>query len=51
MLPPIVVKDELEIEADALPEIVETFYAVTMERRFPNPVVRSLLDANTPSDP
>jgi LysR family transcriptional activator of nhaA len=55
VLPPIVVKDELEsgalIEAEGLPEIVETFYAVTTERRFPNPVVRALLDANTTAGP
>ena len=48
VLPPIVVKDEISTgllsEAAALPGIVETFYAVTVERRFPNPVVRALLD-------
>ena len=47
VLPPIVVKDELAsgllLEADRLPGIVETFYAVTMARRFPNPLVRELL--------
>ena len=47
VLPPIVVKDELEagllVEADRLPGISETFYAVTMERRFPNPLLRALL--------
>jgi LysR family transcriptional regulator, transcriptional activator of nhaA len=47
VLPPIVVKDELAtgslIEADQLPGIVETFYAVTIERRFPNPLLRALL--------
>lgn len=49
VLPPIVVKDELEsgllVEADRLPGITETFYAVTMERRFPNPLLRTLLRA------
>ena len=48
VLPPIVVRDELAsgrlLEADRLPGIVETFYAVTLERRFPNPLVRALLD-------
>lgn len=48
VLPPIAVKDELESgllrEADRLPGIAETFYAVTMERRFPNPLVRDLLE-------
>lgn len=47
VLPPIVVKDEIAagvlIEADQLPGIAETFYAVTLERRFPNPLLRPLL--------
>lgn len=50
VLPPIAVQDELAsgtlIEADELPGIVETFFAVTIDRRFPNPVVRSLIGAN-----
>ncbi|RMC29976.1 LysR family transcriptional regulator [Paracoccus alkanivorans] len=49
VLPPIVVKDELEsgrlVEADKLPSIAETFYAVTLDRKFPNPLVRDLLQA------
>ncbi len=47
VLPPIVVKDEIEsgvlVEGDHLPGIAETFYAVTVARRFPNPLLRSLL--------
>ncbi|CAN7675568.1 LysR family transcriptional regulator [Shinella kummerowiae] len=47
VLPPIVVKGELEtgklIEYDALPGMVETFYAITVKRRFPNPLVSFLL--------
>jgi LysR family transcriptional activator of nhaA len=47
VLPPIVVKDEIAagvlVEGEHLPGIVETFYAVTMARRFPNPLVRLLL--------
>lgn len=47
VLPPVVVRDELATgllrEADRLPGIAESFYAVTMERRFPNPLVRALL--------
>ncbi len=47
ILPPIVVRDELEsgtlVEAEELPGIVETFFAITVERRFPNTVVRSLI--------
>jgi LysR family transcriptional activator of nhaA len=47
VLPPIAVKDELEAgrlaEAHRLPGIAETFHAVTLERRFPNPLLRPLL--------
>jgi LysR family transcriptional activator of nhaA len=47
VLPPIVVKDELAsgllVEVDEPLGITETFYAVTMERRFPNPLLRTLL--------
>ncbi|KQX40359.1 LysR family transcriptional regulator [Devosia sp. Root436] len=53
VLPPIVVKDEISggvlTEGDQLPGIFETFYAVTMARRFPNPLVRALLQP--PSSP
>lgn len=46
-IPPIVVRDELEadilVEAAQLPGIEETFFAVTLQRRFPNPLVRDLL--------
>jgi LysR family transcriptional activator of nhaA len=49
VLPPIVVKEELAsgllIEADELPGIVEAFYAITVERRFPNPILQRLLPA------
>lgn len=48
VVPPIVVKDELEsgrlIEAARLPTLRETFYAVTLARRFPNPLLRTLID-------
>lgn len=54
VLPPIVVKDEILagrlVEADQLPGIVETFHAVTMSRRFPNPLVRLLLQAAAAPD-
>ncbi len=43
VLPPIVVKGELDagtlVEFDALPGMIESFYAVTVKRRFPNPLV------------
>lgn len=48
VLPAIVVRDELGagtlVEAEGLPGIAETFLAVTTQRRFPNPVVRQLID-------
>ena len=48
VLPPIVVQDALSsgrlIEADRLPGISETFFAVTLMRRFPNPLVIELLE-------
>lgn len=47
VLPPIVVRDELEggvlIESAKLPSLSETFYGVTIERRFPNPHLVALL--------
>lgn len=47
VIPPIVVKDELGsgalIEVLGLPDITETLYAVTLDRKFPNPVVRELI--------
>lgn len=47
VLPPIVVTDELAqgalVEAHRLPGIVESFYAVTLARRFPNPLLRALV--------
>lgn len=47
LVPPIVVKDELAsgrlVEARDHPAIAETFYAITLRRRFPNPVVQDLL--------
>jgi LysR family transcriptional activator of nhaA len=52
VIPPIVVKDELASgflkEAGSLPGIAENFYAVTMERKFPNALVRDLVSAKFP---
>lgn len=46
VIPPIVVRDELAAgqlaEAARLPEITETFLAITLVRRFPNPIARDL---------
>lgn len=51
VLPPIVVQDELQngrlVEADRLPGIGETFFAVTLSRRFPNPILAELLEDRT----
>lgn len=47
VVPPIVVKDELEqgllVEAEQVPDLTEAFYAVTLKRRFPNPLLKTLL--------
>ncbi|ADM10738.1 transcriptional regulator lysR family protein [Parvularcula bermudensis HTCC2503] len=48
IVPPIVVKDELAngrlTEVAALPRFRETFYALTMPRRFPHPTLVKLLE-------
>ncbi len=48
VLPPIVVRDELAtgelVETAALPNLTETFYGVTVERRFPNPLLAEVLN-------
>lgn len=49
VVPPIVVTDELDsgrlVEVKRFPRLTETFYAVTLARRFPNPVLRELLES------
>ncbi|MBB4211223.1 LysR family transcriptional regulator [Rhodothalassium salexigens DSM 2132] len=49
VLPPIVVQDELDsgalVEALRLPDLTESFYAITQRRRFPNPLLKALLPA------
>ncbi len=51
VLPAIFVKGELEagtlVEFGALPKMVESFYAVTVKRRFPNPLIRPLIRENS----
>jgi LysR family transcriptional activator of nhaA len=47
IVPPIVVEDELQTgllrEVCSIPDLTETFYAITLGRRFPNPLLRTLL--------
>ncbi|MEQ9200195.1 MAG: LysR substrate-binding domain-containing protein, partial [Rhodospirillales bacterium] len=49
VIPPIVVKDELAsgilVDAEHLPGINETFFAVLTRRKFPNPLIGGLLDS------
>lgn len=55
VIPPIVVRDELNAgtlaELARLEGITEGFFAVTLQRRFPNPLVAELLDAFKTSGP
>ncbi len=48
VVPPIVVADELAsgelVEATQLPDLRETFFAVTLRRRFPNPLLSEVLE-------
>jgi LysR family transcriptional activator of nhaA len=48
LVPPVVVQDELRngtlVERHRIPEISECFYAITPTRRFPNPLVRNLVE-------
>lgn len=51
LVPPVVVKDELDsgelIERHCFPEIRESFFAITPDRRFPNELVRILVKTMT----
>ncbi len=48
VVPPIVVKDELSQgvlhEIKKIPDLKETFYAITLKRQFPNPLLNDLLE-------
>jgi len=48
VIPPIVVQDELAsgalVEISRLPDLTEVFYAVTVRRRFPNPLLGEVLE-------
>lgn len=47
LVPPVVVQDELRsgilVERHRIPQIKETFYAITQSRRFPNQLVKELV--------
>lgn len=49
VVPSIVVKDELEagtlVEIERFDDLQETFFAITLTRRFPNPLLRGLLES------
>ncbi len=49
LVPPVVVRDEISngslVVTHRIPEIRETFHAVTPSRRFPNPLVGELIEA------
>lgn len=53
VVPSIVVKDELDssvlVEFAKLPGLTETFFAITMTRRFPNPLLRLVLPKDLPA--
>ena len=55
LVPPVVVRDELAAgslrELCAVPGLTESFYAITLSRRFPNPLVADLLAAAPATDP
>ncbi len=55
VIPPIVVKDELQngslVEYAELPDLVETFCAITLARRFPNPLLGLVLPKHASSEP
>ncbi len=51
VVPPVVVKDELTngvlVEVEELPDLHESFFAITSKRRFPNPLLMELLGAQS----
>lgn len=54
LVPPIVVRDELEsgalVEYCKIPKLVETFYAITQNRRFPNQLLTALFQGAEKTD-
>jgi LysR family transcriptional activator of nhaA len=55
LVPLVVVQDELRsgvlIERHRLPQVTEDFYAITTSRRFPNPLLRELLEQGRRGEP
>ena len=55
LVPPVVVRDEIEsgalVETHRVPQIRETFYAITPSRRFPNPLVGELVERMADTEP
>ena len=53
LVPPVVVQDELQsgvlVERCRIPELTESFYAITQSRRFPNPLLADLLPGRAQS--
>jgi LysR family transcriptional activator of nhaA len=47
LVPPVVVRDEIEdgllVQTHKIPQLQETFFAITPSRRFPNPLVGELV--------
>jgi LysR family transcriptional activator of nhaA len=54
VLPPVVVQDEIRagllVEYMPLPKVYESFYAITVKRRFESPALAALLDGFAPLD-
>ena len=53
LVPPVVVADELRqgalVERCSIPQLVESFYAITTQRRFPHPLLREMLAERPPA--
>ncbi len=53
LVPPIVVRDELTagilVERCRIPDLTESFYAIVQARRFPNPLLKELIDRPAPA--
>lgn len=53
LVPPVVVRGELEsrtlVERYRIPQIRESFYAITPSRRFPNPILAEILGGSRPA--